>query len=283
MSLPGDDAPGLPRPPIAAVVGGMQQRLDRLPARLGHQHVFLSTYQRTTQAVGAAVEGSYFEDPGWVERWDVAFANLYLSALDAELSDAEHPPAVKSDTEFSEAGRVPRPWRLAFAASPYLPPLRHVLLGINAHVNYDLPQALLAVISDDDFADRLLMDRRRRDHERIDRVLASRVAAEDDELTATGGATILDKLLTPLNRLGSKRFLREARQKVWHNTLELRESRVPGPAEYAVRLAELELLSAAKIADLLQPGQVLLRLAIAGFGVTLPPPDLWPASEMIGP
>jgi hypothetical protein len=37
-------------------------------------------------------------------------------------------------------------------------------------------------------------------------------------------------------------------------------------------LAELELLTAAKIVDLLQPGQVLLRLAVAGFGVTLPPP-----------
>lgn len=264
MSLPGEGGPGSPRPPIAAVVGDMQQRLDSLPARLCHQHVFLSTYQRTTRSVGAAVDGRYFEDPGWVERWDVAFANLYLSALDAELSD----------TPLSHADRVPRPWRLAFAASPDLPPLRHVLLGINAHVNYDLPQALLAVISDDDFSDRRLMDCRRRDHERIDRLLASRVAAEDDELTATGGATILDRLLTPLNRLGSKRFLREARQKVWHNTLELHRSRVAGPAEYAARLAELELLSAAKIADLLQPGQVLLRLAIAGFGVTLPPPDL---------
>jgi len=147
-----------------------------------------------------------------------------------------------------------------------------VLLGINAHINYDLPQALLSVISDDDFTDAVVMDRRRRDHERIDGVLSSRVAAEDDELTATGGATFLDKLLTPLNRLGSKRFLREARLKVWHNTMELQEARVAGPQEYAVRLAELELLSAAKIADLLQPGQVLLRLAVAGFGVTLPPP-----------
>ena len=41
---------------------------------------------------------------------------------------------------------------------------------------------------------------------------------------------------------------------------------------YARRLGELELLSAAKIADLLAPGQVLLRLAVTGFGVTLPPP-----------
>jgi hypothetical protein len=99
------------------------------------------------------------------------------------------------------------------------------------------------------------------------------VAAEDNELTAAGGQTLLCRLLTPLNRLGSKRFLREARQKVWHNTRELHKSRVAGEDDYRVRLAELELLSAAKIADLLQPGQVLLRLAVAGFGVSLPPPD----------
>jgi len=237
----------------------MQQRLDLLPEQLSQQRVFLSTYQRTTLAVDAAVRAGSFEDPGWVERWDVAFAELYLNALDTQALHAG-------------SDKVPRPWRLAFTAPPGLPPLRHVLLGINAHVNYDLPQALLAVISDSDFADSLLMDRRRRDHERIDRILASRVAAEDNELTATGGATLLDRLLTPLNRQGSKRFLREARQKVWHNTIELQEARAAGPEQYAVRLAELELLSAAKIADLLQPGQVLLRLAVAGFGVSLPPP-----------
>lgn len=257
MAIPDHGATGLPVTPIAAVVAGMQERLDRLPPRLSHLRVFLATYQRTTLAVGTAIEQGSFEDPDWVERWDVAFADLYLTPLDAELGGG---------------GQVPRPWRLAFAAARDLPPLRQVLLGINAHVNYDLPQALLAVIGDDDFGDPVLMDRRRRDHERIDNVLSSRVAAEDDELTAIGGATLLDRVLTPLNRLGSKRFLREARQKVWHNTIELHEARVAGPEQYAVRLAELELLSAAKIADLLLPGQVILRLAVAGFGVTLPPP-----------
>jgi hypothetical protein len=240
---------------VESVVRTMQERLDGLTPEQAFLEEFLGTYRRTTLAVGKAVDAGAFEDPVWVERWDVAFAELYLVALDAHL-----------------AGEQPsRPWRLAFDASPDLPALRHVLLGINAHVNYDLPQALLAVISDDDFGNASLMASRHRDHERIDAVLASRVAAEDAELSIHG-RTLTDRLLQPLNRLSSKRFLRESRTKVWHNTVALQAARLDGPAAYDVRLGELEVLSAARIADLLAPGQVLLRLAVAGFGVTLPPP-----------
>jgi hypothetical protein len=258
MAMPSKGASGFPTSPIDALTAGMQQRLDRLPARLSHQRVFLSTYQRTTQAIGDAVRTAPFEDPEWVQRWDVAFANLYLGALDAELAGGE---------------LVPGPWRLAFTASPDLPPLRHVLLCINAHINYDLPRALLTVISDDDFSDRVLIERYRRDSELIDTVLASQVEAAGDELTATPDANMFERLLMPLNRLSAKRFLHEARQKVWHNTLVLHQSRVAGPAEYAVRLDELEVVSAAKVSDLLLPGQVMLRLAISGFGVSLAPHD----------
>jgi uncharacterized protein DUF5995 len=241
--------------PVDAVVATMQGRLDGLAPAQAHLREFLGTYLRTTLAVGKAVDEALFEDPDWVERWDVAFAELYVAALDAHLS----------------GGAPSRPWRLAFDAPPDLPALRHVLLGINAHVNYDLPQALLAVISDDDFADPTLMASRRRDHERIDGVLASRVAAEDSEL-AVHGRTLTDRLLQPLNRLSSKRFLRESRMKVWANTEALQAARLDGPTSYETRLGELEVLSAARIADLLAPGQVLLRLAVAGFGVVLPPP-----------
>jgi hypothetical protein len=236
-----------------------------MPPARGSQRLFLETYRRTTAAVGKAIEDAQFEDPGWVERWDVTFAELYLSALDLDLSGSP---------------RVPRPWRLAFDAPADLPPLRHVLLGINAHINYDLPQALLAVITDADFTDPVLIARRRRDHERIDAVLASRVAAEDEQLGALGRRRVVDRVLQPLNRLGSKRFLREARQKVWHNTVELQRARLSSAEAYAARLAELEVLSAARLADLLAPGQVLLRLAVAGFGVTLPPPAQEPGDAL---
>jgi hypothetical protein len=242
---------------IASVVAAMDARLVRMPPDRSAQRIFLETYRRTTLAVGKAVRDGSFEDPEWVERWDVVFADLYLAALDLDLEGSPD---------------VPRPWRLAFDAPIGLPALRHVLLGINAHINYDLPQALLAVIPDHDFTDVRVLARRGRDHARIDAVLSGRVAAEDSELGAVSPPTVVDRLLQPLNRLSSKRFLREARRKVWHNTIELQRARVTGIDAYAARLAELEVLSAARIADLLAPGPVLLRLAVAGFGVTLPPP-----------
>jgi hypothetical protein len=249
----------MPERDIATVVAAMDARLVRMPPERTAQRLFLETYRRTTLAVGKAIADAQFEDPVWVERGDEVGAVLYLEGVVLDLAGSPS---------------VPRPWRLAFSAPESLPALRHVLLGINAHINYDLPQALLAVISDAEFGDPVVVARRARDHERIDGVLSGRVAAEDDELGVVSTRTLVDRVLQPLNRLSSKRFLREARQKVWHNTVELQQARVLGEEVYAARLAELEVLSAARIADLLAPGQVLLRLAVAGFGVTLPPPSV---------
>jgi hypothetical protein len=243
-----------PASTIGQVIDQLQQRVDTLPADQVHRRTFITTYQRITQAVADAVDGAFFEDPDWVVRWDVAFADLFIVAHDADQL----------------GGYVPRPWRLAFQANPELPTIVHLLLGVNAHINYDLPPATLSVITDQDFEDPGLIERRRRDHERIDQILARRITVEDHAIGGT--RSLLDRILTPANRLSSRRFLREARRKVWLNVAELQRARLQGTSAYSDRLAELEVLSAAKIADLLRPGQVLLRLAMTGFGVTLPPP-----------
>ena len=141
---------------------------------------------------------------------------------------------------------------------------------MNAHINYDLPQAILAVVTDEEFGDPSLLARRRRDHERIDAILAGRVAAEDVHISSRSAVRPIDRALRPANRWASKRFLREARDKVWTNAIELWRARAIGVDDYRARLAELEVLSASKVSDLLTPGPVLLRLAVAGFGVTLP-------------
>lgn len=239
---------------VDELIARMTALLGPLTAAGDKRRYFHATYLRTTEAVAEELRRGRFADPGWVERWDVAFADLYLDALQAGL-----------------AGRGPsRPWATAFGAPAGLPPLRHVLLGMNAHINFDLPQALVAVISDEQFGDPALLARREADHRAIDGVLAARVAAEGDELTRlTGPPTPLDRLLRPLNRLGTRRFLREAREKVWANAVALSQARGQGPAAYAAALSRLEELSAAKVTELRAPGPVLLRLAASGFGVRL--------------
>jgi len=243
---------------IEELIARMAALGEPLESARDKRRYFHATYQRTTIAVAEEIKRDGFADPGWVEEWDVAFAGLYLDALEADL-----------------AGRAPsRPWAIAFGAPAGLPPLRHVLLGMNAHINYDLPQAIVAVISDEEFDDPALIARREADHRAIDDVLASRVAAESAELARLSGpAPVLDRVLAPLNRLGTKRFLREARQKVWANATALNRARRQGPDAYGRVLARLEELSAAKVTALQAPGQVVLKLAATGFGVRLPAAD----------
>ncbi len=238
---------------IDALVERMRAALAAMERDGDERRYFLGTYLRTTVAVRQELAAGGFADPSWVERWDVVFADLYLDVLRA-----------------ADRGRpVPLPWSVAFSATG-LPPLRQVLLGMNAHINFDLPQALLAVIPAADFDDPVLLAGRRADHRRLDRVLARRVPEEDRELTRLGHPTATDRLLRPLNRCGTTRFLREARDKVWDNARSLDLARRAGADVLAGRLDELEVLSARRVQRLRAPGQVLLRLAVQGFGVRLP-------------
>ena len=109
---------------IDALIDRMQALLDQLQAADDPGRYFLGTYMRTTIATRDRLRDGGFDDGDWVERWDVAFADLYLDAVTARLD-----------------GRPPtRPWQVAFEAPRTLPALRHVLLGMNAHVNFDLPR-----------------------------------------------------------------------------------------------------------------------------------------------
>jgi Family of unknown function (DUF5995) len=74
-------------PGVDAVLDRMRQTLGPLEAGSDSGRYFLATYSRTTKAVGEAIGAALFEDPEWVDAWDVAFAQLYLDALDAHRAD----------------------------------------------------------------------------------------------------------------------------------------------------------------------------------------------------
>ena len=85
---------------IDELIARMAALLGPLQAAGDQRQYFHATYQRTTIAVADELKRGGFADPKWVERWDVAFADLYLDALEA-----------------CRAGRRPsRPWDIAFCA-----------------------------------------------------------------------------------------------------------------------------------------------------------------------
>ena len=239
---------------IDAVAEQLQTTLAGMQARADPRRYFLAVYLRVTLAIRAELTAGGFRDPDWVDRWDAVFASLYLDAV--ARADRSEP--------------VPGPWAVAFAADRQ-PPVRQVLLGMNAHINYDMPQALLAVLPAAEFADPERLAGRQADHRRIDAVLARRVTAEGDEAERLGRIGRTDRLLRPLNERATRRFLHEAREKVWTNAVRLDTARSRGPEQLAYRLGELERLSTGRLQRLCAPGPVLLALAVGGFGVVLPP------------
>jgi hypothetical protein len=243
---------------IEGLIVHMESLLEPMERDGDPKRYFLGTYLRTTRAVADELSSGNFFDPTWVERWDVFFADLYLNALDSWTSN----------------GTPAEPWRIAFSADTGLPVLRHVLLGMNAHINYDLPLSLLGVIDDAEFADPEVMANRNRDHTHIDTVLLGRVGAEDEAITAAhGGKSTYERLKAPLERRATGHFLREARTKVWANTRLMAAARARGDAAALERLrAELARLSAAKLDELARAREVLLHLSIKGFGVRLDEP-----------
>jgi hypothetical protein len=248
--------------PIDELLERMAAISARLAAAGDRRRYFHDTYARTTRAVRDEVAAGGFADSAWVARWDLAFAERYLVAFDA----------------WERSGHTSGPWQFAFDSATRdeggvtTPPLEHVLLGMNAHINLDLAPALLDVITSDDFDDEAIVALRRADHEHIDSVLARRVAAEDAELRAleAGRRSPVDRLLQPLNRIGTKRFLRESRAKVWHNARALDHARRVGDDAYAAQLVVLESLARAKVAQLGASRWVILEFARRGFGIELP-------------
>ncbi|MEA3214295.1 MAG: hypothetical protein QOJ19_451 [Acidimicrobiia bacterium] len=110
---------------------------------------FAALYSQVTQNVAAAIRQGSFTDGARMERFATVFASYYIDAMHGD-------------------GRRPRSWQacLDVADDNALLIVQHLLLGINAHINHDLPFAVAEVTGDGNIEDV------RGDFEAINRILA---------------------------------------------------------------------------------------------------------------
>jgi hypothetical protein len=158
-----------------------------------------------TERVDTGLAGRRFGDPQFLERLDVAFAGLFFAALESHERDP---------------GTAPPAWAPLFAARGQrgIAPLQFALAGMNAHINRDLPVALVDTCS----ALGVEPAERSPEHADFERVnaLLDAVEARVKGAYLTGPLALLDRLVHRVDRLDDVVAMwdvRRARDAAWTN------------------------------------------------------------------
>jgi Family of unknown function (DUF5995) len=165
---------------VTDVVGRLEAILHPL-AKTDGLACFARLYLSVTEGVRARLAGATFADPAFLAALDVRFADLFFSAL-------ERPP-------------VPRAWAplLDGRARRGIAPLQFALAGMNAHINRDLPVALVTTFEE---AGLTLEEAspQHADYLRVNTVLAS-VEAEVKQQFLGGWLRKLDRVVHRFDRI----------------------------------------------------------------------------------
>jgi len=112
-------------PDVLARIEEILDHCRKAESPLGY---FAALYTKVAKAIEQGVEKGDFDDNERLERLDVHFVNYYIHAMNCAFSGA---PA-------------PAHWQLAVDAAkkPETLVLEHLFLAMNAHINYDLSNAV---------------------------------------------------------------------------------------------------------------------------------------------
>ncbi len=158
-----------------------------------------------SRAVTVAAAGGLFHDPEWSQQYMVAFANLYLDALQRYESGAT-------------AG-LAQAWQVSFDTSRKGGALvvQDLLLGVNAHINHDLAYALCTAGLG---ANRAI---RHHDHEAVNGILSEITDSVQSRIAAmyAPGLANVDAIGGRLDELTTGFSLRAAREAAWMHAIAL--------------------------------------------------------------
>jgi hypothetical protein len=206
------------------VIREMIDRWQPLDATCSHNAVFALTYLRTTQEFARTLtdDPTFFSDVPWITHEDAVFAQLYFNAYDDY-----------------QAGRpVPLAWKIAFDAAkdPNIEGMGDLLLGMNAHINRDLPYALAHVgLVKPDGSSRKL------DHDKVNVFLDRVIDPLQNELAQRYDPIfrIVDAEPSPADEVGALQGIRLIRENAWRNAEDLVAAR-NNPVQLALVKQQIE-------------------------------------------
>ncbi|MEO6885318.1 MAG: DUF5995 family protein [Jatrophihabitantaceae bacterium] len=201
-------APEAPAASIDDVIARMQSIDGAMPAGDGVA-CFNRMYLEVTLGVNQRIQQGAFTDSAFVSRLDVVFANLYFSAVDA-LSG---PPSA-----------VPVAWAplLNARARAGIEPVQFALAGMNAHINHDLPVAVVRTCVD--LATAPTDGPHHDDYQQIDTLLDAAEQSVRESFEPSGMAVVDQHVAAVANVIGNW-SISTARDVAWDTALALWEVR----------------------------------------------------------
>lgn len=187
----------------------MQAFIDQWSAIGDHRAIFLACYLRMTENMLTAVERGVFHDPAWVNRLIGDFADYYFVALAA----------------WEQENGGPLVWQHAFASAArhHATIVQHLLLGVNAHINYDLILVLDDLLRPEwsRLSDGKRQERRA-DYDKVNHVIAQTIDRVQDEVIApyARAMRVIDVAFGPLDEWCTAHLIRNWRNDVWQQALQ---------------------------------------------------------------
>ncbi|MDW8317054.1 MAG: DUF5995 family protein [Anaerolineae bacterium] len=183
----------------------MYALLQELEKASDRRAIFLNCYLLMTQNVLESIQEGEFNDPDWVDTLLHRFADYYFEALTAyELND----PA------------TPAVWQLAHRAAgkSETSVLQNLLLGINAHINYDLVLTLVDLLEPE--WRQLSADRREQRHSdycQVNQIIRYTIDAVQDDVVERYSPImdLVDKMLGSLDEWLISQLITKWRDEVW--------------------------------------------------------------------
>lgn len=189
---------------IEDVLVKLGQIIDHYRERRSPLGFFPAVYRATTARVRAGIQSGAFADAARMNRLATVFANRYLAAFDV--------------AQTAGGGRPARAWQVAFdaGARSHTMILQHVLVGMNAHINFDLPLAVIAAAGGGTVADI------EQDFKAINQILAALLDPVQDVIDG------FSPLLGILDQVGGRTdealvtfSINNARDEAWHEATRL--------------------------------------------------------------
>jgi hypothetical protein len=189
---------------------------DAFEAQRDKRVIFLRCYAMMTANMQAALAAGEFHDPEWVRPWLDHFADFYFNALEAYTQRPE---------------TAPRVWRLTheLAQIPMTNVIEALLLGVNAHINADLPLALHDALAPEwGTLTPEQRDLRHQDHNHVNAVIGRTTDAVRHEVLERYShlLCVVDHVCFPAVELGEwelGRIITAWRDAVWNNAVRLVE------------------------------------------------------------